>query len=105
MVHIAPSWCTSSPYTVVVVYNVPWVHPDRQTDRQNPPSRLSPCFFRWTVFDVLLRILNIYNFSTDDMFHSLSDAFNTMDKYVKDTVNELDEGTLGTYNKAIDEVK
>ncbi len=33
MVHIAPSWCTSSPYTVVVVYNVPWVHPDRQTDR------------------------------------------------------------------------
>ncbi len=27
VVHIAPSWCTSSPYTVVVVYNVPWVHP------------------------------------------------------------------------------
>ncbi len=23
LVHIAPSWCTSSPYTVVVVYNVP----------------------------------------------------------------------------------
>ncbi len=23
MVHIAPSWCTSTPYTVVVVYNVP----------------------------------------------------------------------------------
>ncbi len=31
---IAPSWCTSSPYTVVVVYNVPWVHPDRQTNRK-----------------------------------------------------------------------
>ncbi len=23
VVHIAPSWCTSTPYTVVVVYNVP----------------------------------------------------------------------------------
>ncbi len=34
LVHIAPSWCTSTPYTVVVVYNVPWVHPDRHTDRQ-----------------------------------------------------------------------
>ncbi len=34
IVHIAPSWCTSTPYTVVVVYNVPWVNPDRQTDRQ-----------------------------------------------------------------------
>ncbi len=32
VVHIAPSWCTSTPYTVVVVYNVPWVHPDRQTE-------------------------------------------------------------------------
>ena len=32
VVHIAPSWCTSTPYTVVVVYNVPWVHPHRQTD-------------------------------------------------------------------------
>ncbi len=32
VVHIAPSWCTSSPNTGVVVYNVPWVHPDRQTD-------------------------------------------------------------------------
>ncbi len=23
VVHIAPSWCTSTPFTVVVVYNVP----------------------------------------------------------------------------------
>ncbi len=28
----APSWCTSTPYTVVVVYNVAWVNPDRQTE-------------------------------------------------------------------------
>ncbi len=31
VVHIAPSWCTSTPYTVVVVYNVPWVHPHTHT--------------------------------------------------------------------------
>ncbi len=31
MVHIAPSWCTRSPNTGVVVYNVPWVHPDTHT--------------------------------------------------------------------------
>ncbi len=33
MVHIAPSWCTSTPYTVVVVYSVPWVNPHRDTHR------------------------------------------------------------------------
>ncbi len=33
MVYIAPSWCTSTPYTVVVVYNVPWVNPHRHTHR------------------------------------------------------------------------
>ncbi len=32
VVHIAPCWCTSTPYTVVVVYNVAWVNPDRHTD-------------------------------------------------------------------------
>ncbi len=31
VVHIAPSWCTSTPYTVVVVYNVPWVNPHTHT--------------------------------------------------------------------------
>ncbi len=31
MVYIAPSWCTSTPYTVVVVYNVPWVNPHTHT--------------------------------------------------------------------------
>ncbi len=31
VVHIAPFWCTSTPYTVVVVYNVPWVNPHRHT--------------------------------------------------------------------------
>ncbi len=34
--------CTSSPNTGVVVYNVPWVHPDGQTDRRTLPSTLSP---------------------------------------------------------------
>ncbi len=39
VVHIAPSWCTSTPYTVVVVYNVAWVNSDRQTDRQTDRKR------------------------------------------------------------------
>ncbi len=34
VVHIAAWWCTTTPYTIVVVHNVPWVNPDRQTDRQ-----------------------------------------------------------------------
>ncbi len=46
--YIAPSWCTSTPYTVVVVYNVPWVNPHKPTDRQMDgwtlPIPLSPCF-------------------------------------------------------------
>ena len=33
MVHFAPSWCTSTPYTVAVVYNVPWVNPHTHTYR------------------------------------------------------------------------
>ncbi len=41
VVHIATSWCTSTPYTVVVVYNVPWVHPCRQTCRHTVP-KISP---------------------------------------------------------------
>ncbi len=48
VVHIAPSWCTSTPFTVVVVYNVPWVHPDRQTDGRTLPILLSPCFAKAT---------------------------------------------------------
>ncbi len=42
MVHIAPSWCTSTPYTVVVVYNVAWVNPDRQTDRHTYSGDIWP---------------------------------------------------------------
>ncbi len=38
LVHIAPSWCTSTPYTVVVVYNVPWVNPHKKnTHKFNRP--------------------------------------------------------------------
>ncbi len=44
VVHIAPSWCTSTPFTVVVVYNVPWVHPEGRTDGQILPSTSSPSF-------------------------------------------------------------
>ncbi len=41
VVHIVPCWCTSTPYTIVVVHNVAWVNPHRQTHRQthsNPRS-------------------------------------------------------------------
>ncbi len=34
MVHIAPCWCTSTPYTIVVVHNVAWVNTDKRADRQ-----------------------------------------------------------------------
>ncbi len=34
VVHIAHWWCTSTPYTIVVVHNVAWVNTNRQTDRQ-----------------------------------------------------------------------
>ncbi len=36
VVHISHSWCTSTPYTIVVVHNVAWVNTDRQTDKTKP---------------------------------------------------------------------
>ncbi len=43
VVHIAPSWCTSTPYTVVVVYNVPWVNPHPHNVRTNTPVADEGC--------------------------------------------------------------
>ena len=43
-------------------------------------------------------------FSDEDVFHGIAGGFDTMDYYVNNTVDELKEGTLGTYNHAADEV-
>ena len=44
------------------------------------------------------------SFSDEDVFHGIAGGFDTMDHYVNNTVDELKEGTLGTYNDAVDEV-
>ncbi len=40
VVHIAPWWCTSTPYTIVVVHNAAWVNPDRQTTARQADTHL-----------------------------------------------------------------
>ena len=57
MVHIAPSWCTSTPYTIVVVHNVAWVNPHTHTHTHTHTLYYHLCV---CAFSLALNILFIF---------------------------------------------
>ena len=54
------------------------------------------------LFSVLISIMFI--FSEEDVFHSIADGMDTMGQYVNNTMDELENGTLGVYNATVDQV-
>ena len=54
------------------------------------------------LFSILISVMFI--FSDEDVFHSIADGIVTMGKYVNNTMDELENGTLGVYNATVDQV-
>ena len=42
--------------------------------------------------------------SNEGLFHSMSDGMIMLDDYVSNTMNELENDTLGEYNETVDQV-